>query len=160
MSQFRFIPIPAAIADQVRRTGRSPRFGHPATRELARGYGPCRLCLRTFRSLEEERLLFTHDAFMGLSEYPSPGPIFVHAEECRPHQGAAGVPEDLLEIPLILEAYAKDRWLLTREPARRAEVDPTISRLLAIPAVEYLHVRNREYGCYIARVERVPAEGS
>jgi hypothetical protein len=84
-----FVPTPSSIAREVRRTGRSPRYGH------------------------------------------------------------------LLEIPLVLEAYAADHRLLTREPARSAEVDPAIARLLAIPAAEYLHIRNREAGCYIARVERV-----
>jgi Protein of unknown function (DUF1203) len=86
---FQFVPIPSSIAEEVRRTDRSPRYGH------------------------------------------------------------------LLEIPLVLEAYVADRWPLSRDPARSAEVDPAIARLLAIPAVEHLHVRNRKAGCYIAQVERV-----
>jgi hypothetical protein len=156
MSQFRLVPIPLSIAEEVRTTALAPRFGHPAHQEIARGYGPCRLCLRTFREHEDERILFTYDAFAGLSDYPSPGPIFIHARACPAHEGP-GVPGELLQIPLVLEAYAKDRWLLTRELPSRPEVDPAVSRLLAIPAVEYLHLRNREYGCYIARVERVPS---
>jgi hypothetical protein len=161
MFQFQVVPIPSSVAEHVRRTRSSPRYRHPAHQEVADSYGPCRLCLRKFRRGQDERLLFTYDPFHGLSDYPSPGPVFVHAGVCDPYQGGAGVPGDLLEIPLVLEAYAEDRWLLTREPAQGGEVEPAISRLLAIPAVEYLHIRNREAGCYIARVERVPSgEGS
>jgi hypothetical protein len=46
MSQFRFHGIAEALAAQVRSSMRSPQYGHPAHRELAQGYGPCRLCLR------------------------------------------------------------------------------------------------------------------
>jgi hypothetical protein len=33
-------------------------------------------------------------------------------------------------------------------------VEGPVQRLLAHPAVEYIHVRNSEAGCYIARLER------
>ena len=46
--QFRIAGIPSDLAAEVRQTLRSPQYGHPAHRETATGYGPCRLCLRTF----------------------------------------------------------------------------------------------------------------
>ena len=58
---FRIVPIAATIADSVRREQRSPQYGDPATVEIAKGYGPCRQCLRTFRTGEEARILFTYD---------------------------------------------------------------------------------------------------
>jgi len=58
---FRIVPIDATIADSVRREHRSPQYGHPATVEVAKGYGPCRQCLRTFRAGEEDRILFTYN---------------------------------------------------------------------------------------------------
>jgi hypothetical protein len=81
--RFRTVPIPAALAHAARETRRSPQYGHPAHRERAAGYGPCRLCLETFRVGEEDRLLFTYNPFDGLDPYPSPGPVFVHADGCE-----------------------------------------------------------------------------
>ena len=66
MTRFRTIPIPASLAEAARIDARSPQYGHPAHRELAKGTGPCRLCLQTFRVGEEHRLLFTYDPVAGL----------------------------------------------------------------------------------------------
>lgn len=49
MPDFRFLGLPTDHADAVRKTRRAPDYGHPAHRETATGYGPCRHCLRTFR---------------------------------------------------------------------------------------------------------------
>ena len=160
MIPFRTVPIPAAIADVARRESRSPQYGHPAFVERAKGYGPCRSCLETFRVGEEDRLLFTYDPFAELSDYPSPGPVFVHATACEPFAERDGFPEALRALPLTLEAYAADRWPVTRERVTGGDVEGTVARLLALPAVAYLHVRNAEAGCYIARIERAGAAGA
>jgi hypothetical protein len=152
---FRTVPISARLADAARRERRSPQYGHPAHTELATGYGPCRLCLDTFRVGEEERLLFTYDPFHGLDAYPSPGPIFVHAADCPPFSAPAGFPEPLRALPLVLEGYAAGRWLVARERVTGGDVEGAAGRLFAHRAVEYVHVRNAEAGCYIARLERV-----
>ena len=55
MGAFRFFGIPEAVAREVRESLRAPGYGHPAHREQAHGYGPCRLCLRTFRVGADER---------------------------------------------------------------------------------------------------------
>lgn len=154
MIAFRTIPIPEMLADHARREGRSPQYGHPAHRERARGTGPCRLCLTTFRVGEEDRLLFTYDPFAGIDPYPSPGPVFVHADGCERWSAEAGFPDGLRALPLVLEAYADGRWIVARERTGGAEVEAAVSRLLEHPAVRYLHVRHGEAGCYIARIER------
>ena len=155
MSAFRTIPIPLDLAAAARQARRSPQYGHPAHTETAAGYGPCRLCLRTFRVGEEERLLFTYNPFAGLDPYPSPGPIFVHAAGCRPFDAPSGFPEDLRALPLTLEGYAGGRWLVAREPVPAGDVEGAAARLFAHRAVDYVHVRNSEAGCYIARLERI-----
>jgi len=63
MSLYRVQGIPLAVATTVRETLRSPQYGHPAHAEVATGYGPCRLCLQTFRVGHEQRLLFTYQPF-------------------------------------------------------------------------------------------------
>ncbi len=82
MAGFRVLPIDPALAEEVRSTLKSPQYGHPAHVELATGYGPCRACLKQFRTGEEDRILFTFNPFQGLDEYPSPGPVFIHAKSC------------------------------------------------------------------------------
>jgi hypothetical protein len=150
----RVVPLPASIADEARRTGRSPGYGHPVHVELATGYGPCRQCLRRFRVGEERRILFTFDAFAGLSAYPQPGPIFIHEEACAPWEAHLAFPAELRELPLTLEAFGRERWPLLYERVAGDDVDAAIQRLLSLPAAEYLHLRNSEAGCYIARIER------
>ncbi len=63
MPTFHYAGITNALAVEVRQTRRSPQYGHPAHQELAKGTGPCRLCLRTFAVGEEERILFTYQPF-------------------------------------------------------------------------------------------------
>jgi len=154
-ARFRTVPIPAELAARARAEGRSPQYGHPAHRERARGYGPCRLCLDTFDVGEEDRLLFTYDPFAGLDSYPSPGPIFVHADGCEPFDAPLGFPEPLRHLPLVLEAYGAGRWPVARERVEEGDVEGAAARLFALPAVLYVHVRNHEAGCYVARLERV-----
>ena len=160
MIRFRTIPIPSAIAETARRDARSPQYGHPAHVERAKGYGPCRLCLDTFRVGEEDRLLFTYNPFAELDAYPSPGPIFVHADGCAAFAADEGFPASLRQLPLTLEAYAAGRWLVARERVAHGDVEGAVARLFAHAAVLYLHVRNTEAGCYIARIERATDPGA
>lgn len=157
MTPFRTRAIPLEIAESARRDARSPQYGHPAHSEIARGYGPCRLCLDTFRIGEEERLLFTYNPFAGLDPYPSPGPIFVHAAGCASYEAAEGFPDSLRQLPLTLEGYGAERWIVARERVEDGDVEAAASRLFAHPAIAYVHVRNTEAGCYIARLERLQA---
>ena len=153
---FHVIPIADTIADAARATLRSPQYGHPAHIEVATGYGPCRSCLATFRAGEEERLLFTYDAFAGIDAYPEPGPIFVHRERCAPHAGE-GFPAGLHGLPLTLEAFGAGRWMMRREHVGERDPAALLAELLALPGVRYVHLRNTEAGCFIARAEAPPA---
>ena len=159
-TSFRTIPIPTALAEAARRGGRSPQYGHPAHVERAKGYGPCRLCLDTFRVGEEDRLLFTYNPFDGLDDYPSPGPIFVHADGCIAHAPERGFPDSLRALPLTLEGYTAGRWIVARERVDGGDVEGAATRIFSHAAVTYIHVRNSEAGCYIARLEREGADGA
>ena len=153
MSFYRVVPLAEDLAREVRSTLKAPRYGHPAHVELAKGYGPCRACLRKFREGEEDRILFTYDAFTGVDGYPSPGPVFIHREDCGAYEGE-GFPPELRDLPMTLEAYGPDRWIVARERVEDGEVDAAIERLFGQEGVGYIHVWNTQAGCYIARVER------
>ncbi|HEY0782242.1 MAG TPA: DUF1203 domain-containing protein, partial [Thermoanaerobaculia bacterium] len=156
MVSYRTVAIPEKVAAHVRSNLTAPGYGHPAHVEVATGYGPCRSCLGTFVEGKDERILFTYDPFHGLDDYPSPGPVFIHKETCSRHEAAA-FPDGLRELPLVLEGYGRGRWIVARERIENGDVDSAVARLFAHAAVEYLHVRNGEAGCYIARIERSDA---
>ena len=158
MAGFRVLPIDAAFAETVRNTLKSPQYGHPAHVELATGYGPCRACLKQFQTGQEERILFTYNPFAGLDAYPSPGPVFIHAEPCQEFAAIGSFPEELRSLPLTLEAYGTDRWIIARERPAAGEIEQSITRLLNTSGVQYIHVQNTEAGCYMARIERTQAE--
>jgi len=145
--------IPQQIADEARRTRRSPGYGHPAHHEIARGTGPCRCCLRPFVPGVEERLLFTYRPGGDDSSLMAPGPVFIHAAHCAAYAGT-DFPEELRALPLAFEARAEGSRVvaLAHDPAVSAESQ--ISRLLASRETGWLHLRHAEAGCFIARIDR------
>jgi hypothetical protein len=154
LAGFRVLPIDSKLAEAVRSTLKSPQYRHPAHVELAAGYGPCRACLKQFRTGEEERILFTYNPFENLDSYPSPGPVFIHAESCPSYDAPGSFPEELRSLPLTLEAYGENRWIIARERPSMHEIESSVERLLHTSGVRYIHVRNTEAGCFVARIER------
>jgi hypothetical protein len=156
----RILSIDPAVAAAVRQELRSPQYGHPATVERARGYGPCRQCLHTFRAGEEDRILFTYNPVPAADGLPDPGPVFIHKDPCPAFEGDE-LPEDLRAIPLFLEGYGQASWLVRRERIEGGDVEAAAARLFADPAIDHAQLRNAEAGCFIARVERdQPAAGT
>jgi len=76
---FRVVAIPDEVAESVRTNRVAPIYGHPTHIEVAKGYGPCRLCLRTFRVGADRRVLFTYDSFHGKEKLPLPATLFDRA---------------------------------------------------------------------------------
>jgi hypothetical protein len=136
---FRIAGIPSDLAEAVRQTLKSPQYGHPAHRETATGYGPCRLCLRTFEVGAEERLLFTYQPFSDPSSVSAP----VRSSSMLPpgerYEGST-LPPDFRSLPLLLEGYGSGGELLGREQAP----DTVIERLFVRLGAAYVHIRNAE----------------
>lgn len=149
---YKIIPIPSEIAESVRENLKSPQYGHPATVDVAKGYGPCRSCLKTFNQGQEERILFTYNSFAGLSNLPLPSPIFIHKDNCKEYSENS-FPMDLIDIPMLLEGFGENSELIKREPVKRNEIDEQIEKILDLPKVLYVNIRNAEAGCFIARIE-------
>ena len=140
-------------ARHVRQHGVDPVWGHAAVTETATGFGPCRLCLRTFREDEERRTLFTHDTYAGVSEFAQPGPVFIHADACERYE-AGDFPPTLRDLELTFEAVAAGPRVVELERTTGADAEPTLARLFDLAGVDYINVRNTEAGCFVARVER------
>ena len=152
--RFRVAGIPTDLAAEVRHTLRSPQYGHPAHRETATGYGPCRLCLRTFAVGVDQRILFTYQPFCDPASVPAPGPVFVHASPCERYDDTA-LPADFGPLPLLFEAYGEGGMLLGQERVRDERPEELLERLFAATDASYVHIRNAEAGCFMARVDRL-----
>lgn len=145
--------VPQEIADEVRRTRRSPGYGHPVYAEVASGTGPCRCCLQPFVEGRDQRLLFTWRPPGDGSSLMAPGPVFIHAEHCDAYDGA-GFPAALRALPLAFEARGAHSRVpaLSSDPALTAEAH--IEGLFADAGTQWLHLRHAQAGCLIARIER------
>lgn len=154
MPAYRVIALPQEVADALRATRLSPFSAHPTHVEIARGHGPCRLCLRAFTVREDRRILFTFDPFAGLETLPLPGPVFIHEAACARHAEDAGFPEDIRTRQLTIQGYGAKRRLVVEEYFQAGDVDAVIDRLLKRADVLYLHVRDTAAGCYDCRIER------
>jgi hypothetical protein len=154
MQAYRVIALQQEVADAVRATRLSPFSKHPTAVEVARGHGPCRLCLRALAVGAERRILFTFDPFDGTEPLPLPGPVYIHEAECPRHGETAGFPEDLRGRALTLLGYGAGRRLVAEEHVQDGEVDATVDRLLDRSEVAYIHVRDTAAGCYDFRIER------
>ena len=151
--QFTVRGIPQSVADEVRRTRRSPGYGHPAHFEVASGSGPCRCCLQPFVEGRDERLLFTWRPQGDGSSLMAPGPVFIHARHCDAYD-AAGFPEALRALPLAFEARGAQSRVaaVTSDADRPAEAH--VEALFADAENRWLHLRHAQAGCFIARIDR------
>ena len=149
---YKVVSISSNVAERVRQTMTSPYGNLPAWSSIADGYGPCRSCLKTFKQGEEERIYITYDPFNNVSDLPLPGPVFIHAESCSEYSNDR-FPNELLSIPMLLEAYGKQSRLVLSEPVESERIEEQIAGILRTTGVESIHIRNAEAGCFIARIE-------
>ncbi len=150
---YKVIPIPSEIAKSVRETMISPQYKHTAFASIATGYGPCRSCLKVFDEGTEERILFTYNSFEGLADLPLPSPIFIHKDECKSFS-EEGFPRDLVNLPLLFEAFGENSELIKREKVDIEDIKTQIGELFDSESVKYINIRNSEAGCFVARIER------
>ena len=149
---YKVVSISRAAADRVRDTMLSPHGNLPAFSSVATGYGPCRSCLKTFRQGEEERIYISYDPFAGVSELPLPGPVSIHTDRCNAFSGQ-GFATELLEIPMIFEGYGEHSRLVRSEVVDSDRLDEQVADVLGSPGVDFIHIRNADAGCFIARIE-------
>jgi len=148
------IAVPTEIAVQVWETMKSPQYGHPAFKSVAKGHGPCRHCLKPFRIGEEQRTLFTYNPFTEERMIPLPGPVFVHAERCERFARETGYPEELLPYAAVLDGYCSDQRVIAQRQVTDGSHESAIAEMLADPAVRYVMVRDLKAGCFDLRAVR------
>jgi hypothetical protein len=156
---FKVTAIPTEIARGVRETGMSSWAKLPASTSVAKGYGPCRLCLKTFEVDKDERTFFTYNPFEDRAELPLPGPIFIHARDCERYSSDR-FPPDFRALPMLFEAFGESGEMVKRVAVEEQKIEAQIDGLFALPAVKFIYIRNAEAGCFMAFIDRRNAESN
>ncbi|HEY4385144.1 MAG TPA: DUF1203 domain-containing protein [Ktedonobacteraceae bacterium] len=156
MIDFRIVPIPETITDHVHTTLTDPIYQFPVQITIANvgDYGPCQICLNTF-SIGERRILFLYNPFSVQQEPEFAGPVFIHAERCRPYASRRIFPESIRTLPISLRGYDAHNHFVAEEQPRSLNVETAIETLLRRAEIVFLHVRNIEEKCFILHIERV-----
>lgn len=158
MSSFRIVPIPESVAERIRQT-RKDAYNLDVIEQLATGYGPCRVSLTPFVPGQDIRLLFRHSPFEISNAFDQPGPVFIHKKEVIAysdiHRFPPEIKADPVNFPLTLIGYSKDQRMIHTQLVGSNDVDDLITSIFADnEAVEYIHARNAEAGCYICKIVR------
>ncbi len=153
VDKYRVTPIDQATAAEVRRTLTAPGYGHLAHADVGDDAVPCRYCLRNIEP-GEKRLLFTYDSFAGVENYPLPGPVYIHAEECAPYDEPGRFPPAWRHKWLAFHAYAKGRQQITDGRSLDGDPDWVLGQLFADTRVEYVQVHSLAAGCFLLHVGR------
>lgn len=152
---FRIAPFPAALADQVRSRRRDASGNvSPVRRDEDRHQ--CRACLALTEPWEPH-LLLSYRPFDSAQPYAETGPVFLHERACAPYATPDLYPPEMPRTFVVLRAYDCDDAIADATLVGKREIEEAIEERLAAPRVAYLHVRNAGYGCFICRVDRVPA---
>lgn len=161
---YTYLPIRQEYIDRLRTT-RVDDFGHAVEASIAgeTGYGPCRCCLKQFQP-GEKRLLFSYAPVGSDNPYDEVGPVFIH-EDCLAYNQNHLFPEEVkkgrLPIHLVLRCYNKQRrMVLARFIKDNDTVETQIAGLFSDPGIEFIHLRNATYQCFIAEVRRDQGTGS
>jgi hypothetical protein len=114
---------------------------------------PCRVSLRDAEPGQRVLLLnFEHQP--AATPYRAAHAIFVTEGATEAHPEPGEIPEVLRPRLLSVRAFDAEGMMVDADVGEGRDAAPLFERLLANPAVSYLHVHNAKRGCYAARVER------
>lgn len=145
----RFLPLAGLSDEELGAQGIHRRLvdAHP-------GY-PDRVALRDAEPGERVLLLnYVHQP--AASPYRASHAIFVVEGEGDTFDEVDTVPDVLRRRVLSLRAFDAADLIVDAGLVDGREVEGEIARLLAQPAVRYVHAHYAKYGCYAARIDRCP----
>jgi hypothetical protein len=154
MSRFLIYPLPKQVSAELKKTMHDQFGNEPKLEQAQSRRSICRRCLRRFNP-GERRLLFKYRPFDKEGVFAEVGPIYIHANDCRPEtEILTGYPDEFRELPLLLRAYTRDDGQVDSKLIKDGEAEKIIDMFFADPEVAYIHLRDGESGCYYARIER------
>ncbi len=152
--RIRFVAMPEREAFAYR-AGSPDAYGLAPERRVSPGGYPCRHCLSDIAE-GEDYLTLAYRPFPTLQPYAETGPIFLHAEPCPRYAASDMLPPMLASPDYIVRGYDTDDRIVygTGAVTPTAEIADRAARLLADPAIAYVHVRSARNNCYQCRIER------
>ena len=152
---FQMIPLTEDLVTHVKQEMTDAHGNILQVTEAVSDRGVCRRCLHRFQP-GEKRILFKHRPFQKESVFAEAGPIYVHQHNCKPSsQTLNEYPDEFRPLPLLLRAYDTEDRQKSAQLVLDGNAEKIIGEFLQDPAVAYIHLRDGEYGCYIARIERL-----
>lgn len=158
MSKFKVSPIKTEVAQAIRET-MIDQHGHQLFVSVANenGYGPCRSCLKQFAA-GDRRILFSYSPNQVDHPYNETGPIFIHADECEPYRKTDAFPPEVengrIKFPLVFRAYNEKGVMIGAVLQNGESASATVESLFENGKVAFAHVRNAQFGCFVAHVNR------
>jgi hypothetical protein len=132
--------------------------GHMAIRRTATtkpGF-PCRVSL-TDADVGDELILVNYQHQTGASPYRAAHAILVRKGVEQAQPAIDEVPALFRSRALSLRAFDNEAMIVAADLiADGKDLGPALDRLLAVPAVSYVHIHYAKFGCYAARADRVP----
>ena len=114
---------------------------------------PDRVSMRDVE-IGETVLLLNHVCRPNETPYRASHAIFVKEGADEVYDRVDEVPDVMRIRPLSLRAYDGRHMMIDADIAEGDGVEALIRRMLANPAVAYIHAHNAKRGCYSGRIER------
>jgi len=149
---FRITPLPAEVADHVRRT-MTDEFGNRLSERRDEDRHQCRSCLRLTEP-NEPYVGLSYRPFPGPQPFAESGPVYLHLRPCQPYEQAGEWPAEFPREQVVLRAYGENHEISDARYVGRRPAEDVIAELLADPRNAYVHARNSTYGCLMFRIDR------
>jgi hypothetical protein len=114
---------------------------------------PCRITLEEAEP-GETLILVNHVSHDVANPYRATHAIFVRANAREPATYVGEVPPVFVPRMLSLRAFDANDMMIDAAVTQPGESEEGILRLLANPAVSYIHAHNAGRGCFAARIDR------
>ena len=114
---------------------------------------PCRVTLDDAEP-GERLILLNHEHQPAETPFRSAHAIYVREAATAPVSTTDALPPALRRRLLSLRGFDAAGMLRDADVVEGAQAEPVIARMLADPAVAYLHAHYARPGCYAARIDR------
>lgn len=151
-----FIPIDTSTVRTLQKGGNDSHGNTPEIR-ISDGDGlPCRHCL-DYIPEGEEYLILSYKPFSSTQPFAEQGPIFLHKNECQPHENPSVLPIICdPEGQLLIRGYSADERIVygTGKIVQNSQIGAEAQKVLDQQDVAYIHVRSASNNCYQFRIEQ------
>jgi len=114
-------------------------------------------CLKQFAA-GERRIVFSYSPNAVDHPYNETGPIYIHAEVCEPYQATDAFPPEVengrIKFPLVFRAYNEKGVMIDARLQNGEPTNAPIESLFENDKIAFAHVRNAQFGCFVAHVDR------